>query len=179
MGDRYSRILESSRYYAALTNYLQYIQNQDRRHTGVGEGNPRPPSVTLFIEPFDYNLPAGQKHRTSASQIAWNRYKGNSYLAARTTDVTPTGDGEVIKLAKFRPARVIVTTGRSQTGVVKTSRVTKMKYLSYGGDSTSIPFGRANATDTFAEATSIIRGQIQASLGPNDKIAFSNEKVSA
>jgi hypothetical protein len=62
----------------------------------------------------------------------------------------------------------MITSGRSNTGVAKTSAVTGMKYLSYGGRSTSFPFGRKDADDTLVSAETEIITQLQAAN------AFSN-----
>lgn len=185
MAERYSRILSAATLYPQLKNYLNYIQTMDDRNPNVGQGRPRPASQVLFIRPFNYNLPVGQMHKTSGAQPTFNSYSSEGQIGSRVTSVTPTGDGNVVDLDNFKPARVIITTGRSTTGTVKTSRITKAKYLSYGGTSTSLPFGKANDTDTYADAVAAIRTtllgdeNIQGRLTPNDRVAFQEEKLSA
>ena len=67
---RYSRILQSARYYNALDNYIQYVTNTEARNRNrrVGQGEARPPSVPLFIQPFGVALPAAVRVPVSAAQ---------------------------------------------------------------------------------------------------------------
>jgi hypothetical protein len=78
------------------------------------------------------------------------------------TATAPADANNLIKLGDFKAARVMVVSGRSAQGTSKTSAVTGMKYLSYGGTSTSFPFGRKNETDTQQAGFDAIRAQLQA-----------------
>jgi len=156
---RYSRIIEATRYYAAIDNLIKYWSDSTRRGTNVGQGEPRPPSQLLYVVPFGVSLATGQMARQSAAETAWQRYGSqfNNY-----TDATqPVDAGNVVKLADYAAARVIILEGRSNTGTVKTSAVTGMKYLSYGGSSTSIPFGRSVGTDTIQSVYDTIANNIR------------------
>lgn len=171
---RYSRIMEAARYYAAIDNYLQYIQDASRHSTNIGSGRARPPSQPLFIVPFAVDLAAGQMVPVSASQTAWNAH--GARFAGRTVAVAPAAAENRIKIADFKAARVVITTGLSATGTVKTSRVTGLKYLSYGGQSTSIPFGRLNDADEEATAFAAIEAAITPTLGANSRVSLTPEK---
>lgn len=158
MSRRFSRIQAATRYYAAVDNYIKYITDATRRSTRVGQGKARPRSQKLFIDPFGLKLASGQRVPVSAAQPAWTTYSGR--FGGHTEATPPTDEDLIVKPADYRAARVIIVSGRSQTGVVKTSAITGMKYLSYGGDSTSIPFGRKNETETELAAFEEIKAAI-------------------
>jgi hypothetical protein len=120
----------------------------------VGQGEPRPQSQKLFINPFGLNLATGQVVQTSAAQPAFNTYR--TALGTRTKGAAPSDENLIIKLANFRAARVIIKTGRSASGTAKTSKVTGQKYLSYGGKSTSLPFGQKGDTESDAQQAAFL-----------------------
>jgi hypothetical protein len=76
------------------------------------------------------------------------------------TATAPTDEALIIPVANYKAARVVISTGRSNTGVKKVSKVTGLPYLDYGGRSTSLPFGRANETDTMLAAFEEIKAAI-------------------
>jgi hypothetical protein len=158
---RFSRILQSAKYYSAIDNYIQYITTASRRGTRVGTGQARPASQKLYIDPFGVLLAAGQRVKVSAAVPTWNTVSGRSEVSSRVTATAPAAALQ-IKLAGFTPARIMVTSGRSNNGTTKTSAVTGMRYLSYGGRSTSFPFGRKDETDEIETAKNAIIAQLQA-----------------
>ena len=158
---RYSRILSAAKYYSAIDNYIKYITDASKRGSKVGSGKPRQESIKLYIDPFNIKLAAGQVALASAAKPSWTTYDGN--LGTHTTATKPTNEDLIIKLQNFSAARVNITKGRSASGVPKTSKVTGLKYLDYGGTSTSIPFGRKNETETQEAAFLEIKTAILAS----------------
>ena len=144
MARRYSRILSAARYYAAIDNYIKYITDATKRGGNVGNGTPRPESVRLYVTPFSISLDAQEFAITSASKPSYDLYKSD--LGTNTRD-TVTNPDETYRFEGYSAARLIIKTGKSATGVKKTSKVTGMPYLSYGGKSTSVPFGKAAETD--------------------------------
>jgi hypothetical protein len=149
MAQKYSRILQAAKYYSAIDNYIKYITDASKRGQNVGEGKARAASKILFIEPFGVKLGTDVEAQVSGASTTWAQRQAIFALHTKDTianTVTP------VKLDGFQAARVVITTGRSTTGVKKISKVTGMSYLDYGGASTSLPFGRKNATETQAEA---------------------------
>lgn len=161
MTRRYKRILESAKYYAAIDNYIKYITDASKRGSKVGQGEPRPASIKLYIEPFGKDLTTGQKVIVSAAVPTWDKVKGVATVSSRVTATAPTDGDNILRLQGFKPARVSVVSGRSDKGVAKTSAVTGMKYLSYGGKSTSFPFGRANDSDAEGSAFEAVKAALQ------------------
>jgi hypothetical protein len=159
---KYSRILEAAKYYAAIDNYVKYITDSTKKSSTskVGSGKARQPSQKLYIDPFAIALSTGQLVQQSAALPSWTKYA--AAFTGRAQATPPTDANLIIPLANYRAARVNITTGRSTTGTKKISRVTGMPYLDYGGASTSIPFGRRNETDTQAAAFTDLRTAILA-----------------
>lgn len=141
-GRKYSRILAASRYYAAIDNYIAYITDATKRGGNVGNGTARPESQRMYIIPFGVDLPASTYAVTSGNKASRTTY-ATHVSTINYTSLNNTQRG--IKISGYRAARLIIASGRSTTGVVKTSKVTGMKYLSYGGKTTSIPFGKDTA----------------------------------
>jgi len=162
MAQRYSRILSAAKYYAAVDNYLKYITDATRRGSRVGLGDPRPKSIPLFIRPFGIDLAVAEFAKASGAEPTWNTHKAS--IGTRAKDALAAGN-TALRLDDFQPARVIITTGRSATGVAKTSKTTGMKYLDYGGKSTSLPFGEDADTDDQTTAFTAIRTAILAAAG--------------
>lgn len=171
---RYSRILEAAKYYSSIDNYIQYITNAARRGQNVGTGTARPPSQVLYVRPFNVDLAAGQLAKTSAAAPSWTTYA--SRFGTHVTATAPTDAGNIVKIADFRAARVVITTGRSGTGTVKTSKVTGQKYLDYGGKSTSIPFGQTGAITDQEAAFNAIKNAIVTNITPAPLVTLQPEK---
>ncbi len=155
MGRHYSRIAGAARYQQALTNYVAFIEGKTNRQPGIGTGKKRDKSQILFVKPFGAPAATSDLFQVSASQTAWVAHEGSFGSHALAT--LPSG-GAALRVRGFRPARVVIVTGRQDNGVVKESHITKQKYLSYGGTSRSIPFGKAAAGDTELGVYDTIRG---------------------
>lgn len=171
MADRYSRILSAAKYYAAIDNYIKYITDSAKRGSRVGQGKSRPESIPLFIIPFGMDLGTGKHLPVSASTNAWNSYQGSFTGYTKATGVTE--ENKFPKISGFRAARANIVTGRQATGVAKTSAVTGMKYLDYGGQSQSIPFGKGATNTTQTAAFE----DIKTKLGAAAKVYLIPEKL--
>jgi hypothetical protein len=158
--DRYSRILTSAKYYAAIDNYIKYITDASKRGSRVGEGDPRPKSKVLWIRPFFKELAENQKVKVSAAEPTWTSVRNITGVGTRVSETAPGDGNDQLKLKEYSAARVVIVRGRTAQGVKKVSKVTGMPYLSYGGKSTSFPFGSANDTDLVEEAYNEIRTAI-------------------
>jgi hypothetical protein len=174
---RFSRILQSAKYFSAIDNYIKYITDSTKRGQRVGQGQPRAKSIKLYLTPFGVILNDQQNVAVSAAETTWNLIDNKTEVNTRVS-ATPDDEDLVIKLAKFTPARIIVTSGRSNTGVAKTSAVTGMKYLSYGGRSTSFPFGSKTGSTAQGSASTAIITQLQTdNVFSNAVYSLKEEKV--
>jgi hypothetical protein len=177
MARRFSRILQSARYYGAINRYIQWVQGTTTRGQRIGQGDPRPASVKLYLVPFGVALPANAKAVSSAAQPSWNSY--SAAIGTHATATAPSDESLIIRLEDYKAARVIVKTNMSNQATVRTSNVTGLQYGSYGGKSTSVPFGRKNGTETELAAFTEIETAIGANLSGNFRISLSKEKFSA
>lgn len=173
---RYSRIMQAAKLYSSVDNLIKYWQDSTRRGSKVGQGEPRPKSIKLYVNPFGFNLGAGQVALTSGAEPAYNQYQTS--LGTRTKRIAPTDENAIIKLANFKAARVIIKTGRSTQGVAKTSKVTGQKYLSYGGKSTSLPFGQKGGNETDAQQAAFLEiRQAIVQLTPGAIVTLQEERI--
>jgi hypothetical protein len=173
MARKYSRILQAAKYYSAIDNYIKYITDASKRGQNVGEGKARAASKILFIEPFGVKLGTDVEAQVSGASTTWGQRQAIFALHTKDTianTVTP------VKLDGFRAARAVITTGRSTTGTRKVSKVTGMAYLDYKGTSTSLPFGRKNATETQAEAFDELKTALISAI-PGALVTLQPEKL--
>lgn len=174
-GRKYSRIIQSARYYAAIDNYLKYITDSTKKGKNVGNGTARPPSQVLYVNPFAINLVAKQFAKVSGASPTWQSYATD--MAGYAKAVLGS-DEEACDIDNFRPARIIIKTGITTTKKIETSAVTGMKYISYGGKSTSLPFGRRLDTESESDAFTALRDKIFPKLtAASSRVTWSKEKV--
>jgi hypothetical protein len=171
-GQRYSRIVSASRYAKALDNYIKYVSGTAERQGKIGQGTKRPPSKTLYINPFALKTTDKQYAEVSASETAWNDHKAN--FTGYTKESLVSGTEFSLKASGYRAARVSLKTGASDSGTIKTSKVTGMKYLSYGGKSSSVPFGKKDNTDTESAVFDVIKGKFS---GSSSQVSWIREKA--
>ena len=140
----------------AYDNYMKYLQGETDRQVNIGKGKARPETTALYVRPFSVELPDSVYAKVSGGKDFWTQQKTN--FDTYTTDTLDTATGEdAIKLKGFRPAKLSIKTGINPTGEVKTSNVTKMKYLKYGGTSQSLPFGNKATITAEGDAFEAIR----------------------
>ncbi len=158
---KYSRILQAAKYYSAIDNYIKYITDASKRGQRVGTGQPRPKSKKYFIKPFGITLATAQVIPVTAAETAFATY--TPFLSGRF-QATESTAANIIRPYGYTAARAIITTGRSTTGVAKTSKVTGMKYLDYGGKSTSVAFGAKATNEDYGTAIEDVLSDIQAGV---------------
>lgn len=172
MSKHYSRIMQAARYQAALTNYVEYVTGKTERQPNIGTKGNRPAQTTLYITPFTITLGANDRIQSGANSQAWTAHEGA--FGSHVVATLPAGD-VAFKIRGFKPAKVVIVTGRLTQGEVKPSHITKQKYLSYGGTTRTIPFGKAAAGDTEAVTFQTIKDLI-APAGSTTKVYLSPEK---
>lgn len=142
-----------------ITTYKAYLDNPEI----AKQENPvlnRPPSVAVYIEPFSFDLATDQMAKVSTSQPSLTTYLNNVNAGGvRLTSTLASGETG-FRVAKFRPARVQIKTGRSSTGTREISKTSGLPYKYYGGRSISIPFGRRAVGEDQQQAFDAIRASI-------------------
>lgn len=162
---RYSDIRRGGELKQALTNYINYLQNMDDRPTKRQKGGAveRTPfkKVNIQILPFGLTLATtipGLIIRGSSKSIGSGGAL-QSILGNVRANPTVADTADVLSTKEFRPAKVHAfrVTG---AGTYKQSKVTKLYYIDYPGDTYSAPFGALNATEEYATAVRLIRADI-------------------
>jgi len=177
MGRRYSRILGAAKYYSAIDNYIKYITDASKRGQNVGQGTKRPESVKLYVDPFGIKMAEGQRAVASGALPTWNQYRTQSDVSSRVSDVAPTDSDLIITPEGWKAARISIKTGISDNGIVKTSKVTGLKYLSYGGTSSSLPFGRKDEAETETAAFADLETALGSTLSGNFDVTHIEEVI--
>ncbi len=124
-------------------NYVNYLSTVDDRQPNIGQGTPKPPQTKLYLIPFDKDLAANQYLEANGTASRWSTF-GASF--AGYTKATLAGTDTTLNI-RFTPARVVIKTGLSTTKQVVTAKTTKRKYITYGGEAGSIPFGTTGAQE--------------------------------
>lgn len=174
MADRYSDILRAAQLKKALDNYIKYISAETDRQPNIGKGKARPALKTLYIRPFGTTLVAKQFAQVSGNQTFWDNNKAKFTDYAQDALATGATPETALKLKGFRAARLSYKTNIDTTGKEKTSNVTKMKYLSYGGTSSSIPFGNKETSVTESAAFETLKGKF--TVNATNKVYWMREK---
>ena len=159
-------------------NYVNYLDSIDDKQPNVGNGNPKPAQTELYIKPFGIDLDTDQYLKVNGTTERWSSYQTQLTGYAKD-DLNESGGEFFLKLRNVSPAKIVIRTGMSTTGTVKTAVATKRKYVSYGGTAGSLPFGRQTAGENELEAYQAIRGLILAT-GLNtqtSRISRQKEKV--
>lgn len=178
MARRYSQIKRGAEYDTALTNYVDYLRNAATRPTKRlrgGSRGARRETIPAALMPFGLDLGAGNYIRTRVSQAAvaglGNALTNRLFTSgANLTGATP--------LVGFRPAKVTGFQGNGAAAYVQ-SKITKLYYLKYEGDTYSAPFGALTATEEEGEAYGLVRAAVTTAFGASDikRISFSPERV--
>lgn len=152
---KFYRVLRGERGTAAKAKYLQRLTDLDPLQDGLGTKGNRPASKILYVDPFNVDLGNELLLQTSALSTSYTALSA----AIGATRVKDTLAASIIglKAKSIKAARVSASTGVSQSGTVKTSKLTGLKYLSSGGSAKSCPFGKSTATEDQTEAFKAIR----------------------
>lgn len=160
-GDRYSRVIRGLRGVEAVNAYINWIQNRSQtleNFNTAGQGRNRPATIKAVLRLFQFGIDDTEANndykngvgvRVSLVEATFNTHQARLVRTGTTVAnlIKPYNSGNVPSGWKIMPkggatpATAIITTGRSTTGTRKTSHITKLKYTSYGGTSTSLPFG--------------------------------------
>jgi hypothetical protein len=178
MARRYSQIKRGAEYDTALNNYVTYIRDAATRPTKRMQGGSRGArreTISAALLPFGIELPANTYASTRISQTSF------AAIGAALTNRTYTGATQLnaaTPLANFRPARVAAFRGTGAATYVQ-SKVTKLFYLKYEGDSYTAPIGALSATEEEADGCRLVRTAILGIFGAADiqRVSFSPEKV--
>lgn len=178
MSRRFSQIKRGAEYEKALDNYVLYMSNMETRPTkrlqGGTRGNRRQ-TVAAALTPFGADLGTGvyasvrvgQDSVTALGTALTNRlYTQGTQLAA------------AIKVGGFKPARVTAFRGTGTANYVQ-SKITKLYYLKYDGDSFGAPFGATSGTEEEQAGGQAVKTAIITLFAGADikRISFSPEKV--
>lgn len=167
MARRYSNIRQGAILNAALNRYVQYLTDIDRV-PNVGGGRERSPTVVLSLEPFGFDIAAGTGVRATTTQ----RSRQVMQAGIGTRAIAPAAGATNQRIPGFKAAKAVLFLGTGAS-TVATSQITGLRYLKYGGESYSHPFGRAAAGDAEYDAFS----EIQTALGgANRRISYQAEQ---
>jgi hypothetical protein len=178
MARRFSQIKRGTEYNRGLDNYVQYLRDAENRPTKRLQGGVRGARRELVIRavtPFGISISAGEVYEVRASQKS---ITGIGSAVGATRLVTPSGSTTPTVNKKFKPARVSSFKG-SGTASYQQSKVTKLYYLKYEGDSYSLPFGAISETEEEATGAKVVKAAILSAFGAADikRISFSPERV--
>lgn len=168
----YSRVLQGSRKPEARTKYLAFLAGTADRPSRIGTKGKRPPSIKLAVDLFGFSLPENVEQLCSASKAAVVVFQTLTSVNTRTHEAAATDNSpdisltvtgaavDVIKDARVTPARFIRKVYESATATAKASETTGLKYGYRKSSSLSMPFGKANATDSQSDAFAAISAQV-------------------
>ncbi len=175
---RYSRIKEAAKLQQALTNYHNYLTSQLTDTPPTGTPANQGAYTPLYAKPFAYDLGSAPRVRESAQQEGWTTYK--SHFANRTSETAPA-PADLIRIRNYKLPRVSIYQDYQETGTYRTSEITGLTYIYYGGETVTIPFGldtSAASAEKLATAFNAIRDSLEAlSSSPPLKIYLIPEKT--
>lgn len=178
MARRFSQIKRGAEYDLGLTNYVDYIRNAATRPTKRLQGGTRGArreSVACAVRPFDADLGTDGYLRTRISQQTLTDL--GSAIGTRVF-TTGTQFTTATKLSGFRPARFSAFRGTGNATYVQ-SKITKLYYLKYDGDSFSGVFGALTATEEESVGGAAVKAAIITAFGAADikRVSISPEKI--
>ena len=178
MARRYSQIKRGAEYEVGLNNYIDYLRLAETRPTKRMQGGVRgarrqtiPAAVRPFGIDLDANLAAVRVGSESHQEL------GGAVTAARlVTTGAPLATAQ--RIEGFRPARAAAFRGSGAATYVQ-SKVTKLYYLKYAGDSFSLPFGATAGTEEEHAGGTAVKAAIIAAFGAADvkRVSITPEKV--
>jgi hypothetical protein len=175
---RYSQIKRGAEYDLALDNYVTYIRDAATRPTKRlrgGARGARRTTVAAALRPFGMELPAGTYAAVRASQDSVTGLGSALTTRLFTSGSQLTGANPI---SKFTPARISAFRGSGAATYVQ-SKITKLYYLKYEGDSFSAPFGATGDAEEEQTGARAVRAAVLSVFGAADikRVSFSPEKV--
>lgn len=137
---RFYQVLRGARGEAAKAKFLDHLRGLGQGENIGTKGN-RPPSIALYLTPFDLPLGANLLVKASALVPSHDMFKNGSEYSSRVKTVLG-GTETSIKLRSYAAPRIVRRQLSSTTGTAKTSKLTGLKYLHYNTQSASVPFGK-------------------------------------
>ena len=170
-----TRLLEAARLSGYWDKYVNYLSNVDDREDRIGQGERRRDRAELYVYPFGMDLNfTNQRLKVGADDETWQNNK--STFTNYTRESWNAGEQQILKLARYRPAKLIlVSYGDGGQGKRTPSKRTGRPYLKYNTTSRGIPFGRDIETKTELQAFSTLKTGITTS--PTLKVARQKEKL--
>lgn len=159
----------------AWDNYVAYLSNLDEQQANVGNGTPKPPQTALYLKPFGLDLDTDQYLQANGTTSRWTSF-GSLFSAYTKADINEAGGEIFLKLRNVKPAKITIKLNVNPTGTVATSKSTQLKYLNYGGNSGSLPFGRGSTTNTETEVYQELRDAILSGGAPAASTRFARQK---
>lgn len=145
-GTRYLKILRGSDE-VARNRLIQYFKGEIKPTYPERQGN-RPSQVDLWVIPFGLQFAAGARLLQFMSTTATDEQ--NTFANGFGSTTPPAANLRVSAPGLLVP-RAAITTGRSDIGSSRTSRITNRQYKSYAGATVSVPFGEGSAADEKSE----------------------------
>ncbi|WP_275334008.1 hypothetical protein [Nodosilinea sp. PGN35] len=131
----------------ARDRLIDYYKGTLTRESKIGQGDPRPDFVNLYLDPFSLPLATDHTMRDTALAPAWNTLRA---IAPTQQHVTATlGTDTPVRVKSYKAPR-ITRIQLDRTGTLKRSEITNLQYLKYDHTSMSIPFGKNLTNDTVA-----------------------------
>jgi hypothetical protein len=175
---RYSRIRQGAQLNQALTNYINYLSTP--RVPNLNSQGPRNLTKTVYVTPFKTDIAADEVARARMNPDHFARLGARVNGAGTGASVEEAiGANNIVSIPKFRAARVVLYHNATRQVTVATSAVTQQRYLNYGGDRFSCPFGRNLENDDEADAFNGVRAAIEAAeTGDIVRVSWVREKLS-
>lgn len=177
MSRRFSQIKRGTEYNQGLDNYIDYLRNAETRPTKRMQGGTRGARRRLtfrYLKPFGLETAADEYYEVRASEDALTAL--GSAVGARLT--TAPANADIQSNKKFKPARVTVFAGSGSATYVQ-SKITKLYYLKYEGDTNSLPFGATSGTEEEQAGARAVKTAILSLIAASDvkRISFTPERV--
>lgn len=154
--------------------YKEFKEDPDKRKLPDGAVPTRPRDVPYALSPFGLDFATDNDVRIMVSGRV-NPVLGASLGGVALYNLTASPDDGVLKRVGFVPSKAIITVRLSTPTTVAASenRITGRAYKTRSGDSYTVPFGAASATDREFE----VQNEIVTALTAGNYITFTPEKL--
>lgn len=178
MARRYSQIKRGAEYEVGLNNYIDYLRTAETRPTKRMQGGvrgARRQTLPAALRPFGVDLGTApyvavrvglDSSQELAAAVTGRLFTSGANLAAAT------------RIEGFRPAKASAFRGTGAATYVQ-SKVTKLHYLKYTGDTFNIPFGATAETEEEFAGGTAVKNAILTAFGAADikRVSITPEKV--
>lgn len=166
MGGRYSDIYRGAALEQARQNLEAHRAAAATRTPNIGGGTPRDLDAILYLQPFTVDVAVDEvvsaKAYNSGFDTLGTYINASSVAAAQTT----LGANSIIKLPKFRAARIRWERAATKQLVSRTAEATRTVYGAYSNlDRFSCPFGATADTDDMISSFLDVQAAILAVTG--------------